>query len=347
MEPTGLWPVLVKRRAAPWLQHSAVANSTATTKSARVICLRRLIFVSVVVVFGTTALRNASAAQAFIVADAQTGYILQESKSKDKRQIGSLTKIATAMVVLDWAEHKGGDLNQFVTIPQAAFVGTLENNVGFRPGDDIALRDLLYAALVQSDNVAAYTLGSYVGSQIQAPTAKLSAIDVFVTQMNALAKQLKMEKTRFVNSHGVDTNVKPLPYSTAEDVARLTRYALNKASFRFYVSQKDRQISWRRGGKEQRYLLRNTNELLGTNGIDGVKTGQTARAGQCLVLSSTRESQVVQEAQGTRIFPRRIVVVLLGSTSRFGEGAQLVAQGWQLYDQWAGAGRLVDPKKML
>jgi serine-type D-Ala-D-Ala carboxypeptidase (penicillin-binding protein 5/6) len=290
---------------------------------------------------------SASAAQAFIVADAQTGYILQESKSKDKRQIGSLTKIATAMVALDWAEHKGGDLNQFVTIPPSAFVGTLENKIGFRPGDDISLRDLLYAAMVQSDNVAAYALASYIGSRIETPTQKLSAIDIFVTQMNALAKQLKMERTRFVNPHGVDTNVKPLPYSTAEDVARLTRYALNKASFRFYVSQRDRQISWRRGGKEQRYLLHNTNELLGNNGIDGVKTGLTARAGQCLVLSSGRDPQVVQEGQGTRIFPRRIVVVLLGSSNRFGEGAQLVAQGWQLYDQWAATGRLVDPKKML
>jgi len=270
--------------------------------------------------------QSASAAQAFIIADAQTGFILQESKSKDKRQIGSLTKIATAMVALDWAEHKGGDLNQFVTVPPSAFVGTLENNIGFQPGDDITLRDLLYAAMVQSDNIAAYTLASYIGSQIQSTTQKLSAIDSFVTQMNALAKQLKMDRTRFVNPHGVDTNVKPLPYSTAEDVARLTRYALNKASFRFYVSQKDRQISWRRGGKEQRYLLHNTNELLGTNGIDGVKTGLTSRAGQCLVLSAARESQVVQEGQGTRIFPRRLIVVLLGSSNRFAEGAQLVAQ---------------------
>lgn len=306
-------------------------------------------FIVVVTAFslfaGTT--HPAVAAQAYIIADAQTGYILQESKSKDKRQIGSLTKIATAMVVLDWAEHKGGDLNQFVSIPQSAFVGTLENNIGFRPGDDIALRDLLYAALVQSDNIAAYTLASYVGSQIQGPTPKLSSIDIFVTQMNALAKQLIMEKTRFVNPHGVDTKVKPLPYSTAEDVARLTRYALNKASFRFYVSQKERQISWHRDGQEQHYLLRNTNELLGTSGIDGVKTGQTARAGQCLVLSSARDSEVVPEGQGTRIFPRRIIIVLLGSTSRFAEGGQLVAQGWQLYDQWAATGRLVDPKKML
>jgi serine-type D-Ala-D-Ala carboxypeptidase (penicillin-binding protein 5/6) len=295
------------------------------------------------------AVRSASAAQAWVIVDAQTGFVLQEHASKDKRQIGSLTKIATACVVLDWAEHKGGDLNQIVTIPPSAFVGTLENQVGFQPGDDIALRDLLYAALVQSDNIAAYTLASYVGSTLQGSSqqSKVSALDVFVTQMNALAKQLKMDRTRFVNPHGVDQNVKPLPYSTAEDLARLTRYALNKAGFRFYVSQRERQISWRRAGKEMRYNLRNTNELLGTNGIDGVKTGLTARAGQCLILSSARESEVVRGAQGERIFPRRIIVVLLGSISRFAEGGQMIAQGWQLYDQWAAEGRLVDPKKML
>ena len=308
-------------------------------------------FVLIVAALFFGALRSLSAAQASIVVDTQTGFILQEFKSKDKRQIGSLTKVATAMVVLDWAEHQGGDLNQAVVLSPAAFVGTLENNIGFRPGDEIALRDLLYAALVQSDNVAAYSLADYVGSKIQGSTAgeksKLSAVDTFVTQMNALARQLKMEKTRFVNPHGVDTNVKPLPYSTAEDLARLTRYALNKASFRFYISQKERQISFRRGGKELRYNLRNTNELLGSNGIDGVKTGQTARAGQCLILSSVRESDIVKEGNGVRIFPRRIIVVLLGSSNRFGEGGQLIAQAWQLYDQWAAGGRLVDPKKML
>jgi len=296
--------------------------------------------------------RSTRAAQSHIIVDARTGHVFEEHESKQKRQVGGLATVATAMVVLDWSEHHGGNLNQIVSIPPAAFVGITENNIGFQPGDNISLRDLLYAALVQSDNVAAYTLADYVGSRIQGPTpagqkSKLTAVDVFVTQMNALAKQLKMEKTRFVNPHGVDTNVKPLPYSTAEDVARLTRYALNKASFRFYISQKERQISFRRGGKEQRYSLRNTNELLGTQGIDGVKTGRTARAGECLVLSTGRESEIVKEGQGVRIFPRRIIVVLLGSNSRFAEGAQLIGQGWQLYDQWAAGGRLVDPKKML
>ena len=60
---------------------------------------------------------------------------------------------------------------------------------------------------------------------------------MFVAQMNALAKQLKMERTRFVNPHGIDWKVKPLPYSTAEDMARLTRYAMNKPSIRFTLSR--------------------------------------------------------------------------------------------------------------
>jgi serine-type D-Ala-D-Ala carboxypeptidase (penicillin-binding protein 5/6) len=297
-------------------------------------------------------LRSAVAAQAYVIVDSKTGYILEEQEPRKKLQVGSLTKIATASVVLDWAEQKSGDLNQVVTIPQEAFAGIVENNIGFQPGDSITLRDLLYAALVQSDNIAAYTLAHHVGSQLGSllpseVSSKLKPADAFVAQMNALAKQLKMERTRFVNPHGIDRNVRPMPFSTAEDMARLTRYAMNKASFRFYVSQKSRQISFDRGGQRLSYVLRNTNELLGTNGIDGVKTGRTARAGDCLILSANREPEVVTQGQMITVFPRHLIVVLLGSTNRFGEGAGLVQRGWQLYDQWAASGRLADPKKVL
>jgi D-alanyl-D-alanine carboxypeptidase len=211
------------------------------------------------------------------------------------------------------------------------------------------LRDLLYAALVQSDNIAAYTLAYHVGSRLGSVEAgaKLTPADMFVAQMNALAKQLKMERTRFVNPHGIDWKVKPLPYSTAEDMARLTRYAMNKPSFRFYVSQKERQISFTRQGQPMNYVLRNTNELLGKNGIDGVKTGRSARAGDCLILYANRESEVVRNGQMETVYQRHVLVVLLGSTNRFGEGAALMQKGWQLYDQWAAAGRMADPKKIL
>ena len=301
------------------------------------------------VVSTASALRSAVAAQAYLIADAQTGYILEEQESRKKLQVGSLTKIATACVVLDWAEKKSGDLNTWATIPPDALQGITENNIGFQPGDTITLRDLLYAALVQSDNVAAYTLAHYVGSRLESlePAGKLTPVDMFVAQMNALAKQLKMERTRFVNPHGIDWKVKPLPYSTAEDMARLTRYAMDKPSFRFYVSQKERQISFNRQGHQLNYVLRNTNELLGRNGIDGVKTGTSARSGQCLILYANRESQVVRQGQMETVYPRHLMVVLLGSTNRFDEGAALLQRGWQLYDQWAAAGRMADPKKFL
>ena len=292
-------------------------------------------------------------ASAFVIVDSQTGHVLQGQDERQKRQVGSLTKVATAMVVLDWAEHKSGNLNQMVVISTDAFVGTGENNIGFQPGDAISLRDLLYAALVQSDNIAAYSLADYVGSTISllVPAASsgkvMTGVGVFVTQMNALAKQLKMDRTLFVNPHGIDDKVKPVPYSTAEDMARLTRYAMNRASFRFYVSQKERQITWQRGPRKMAYLLRNTNELLGSRGVDGVKTGRTARAGDCLIVSANRESQIVREGAQTAVYPRHLLIVLLGSTNRFAEGAALIDRGWQLYDQWAAAGRMVDPNKLL
>jgi D-alanyl-D-alanine carboxypeptidase len=287
---------------------------------------------------------------AYVIVDAQSGWVLEQVDARDKRQIGSLTKVAMAMVVLDWSEKRGGDLNQITTIPPEAFVGTGENLIGFAPGDQITLRDLLYAALVQSDNVAAYTLASTVGAALQSvvpQTGKGGPVGTFVGQMNFLAKSLLMERTRFSNPHGIDTDVKPMPFSTAADLARLTRYAVSKPAFRFYVSQKERQIAFERGKEKKAYMLRNTNELLGTAGVDGVKTGKTARAGDCLILSAHREAEIQKQGEHTKVTPRNLIIVMLGSANRFTEGGQLLARGWQLYDQWAAAGRMLDPKKTL
>ena len=315
------------------------------------ISLRKILFLLTVLGLFLTATSATRAAEAWITVDAKTGFVLEKFQAEKKRQIGSVTKIATAMVVLDWAAKEKGDLGQVAVIPEAAFVGISENSVGFQTGDTISLRDLLYAALVQSDNIAAYTLANHVGRtlQMQLPpsgeAARGTPVDYFVLQMNALAKHLGMERTRFLNPSGQDANEKP--YSTAADVARLTRYAMNNAGFRFYVSQKEREIEFGRGQTRLRYLLRNTNELLGRDSIDGVKTGRTQRAGDCLVLSAARPSEVVQQGAATVITPRRLIVVVLASSDRFTEGAALLQRGWSLYDRWAAAGRLIDPKQVL
>ncbi len=194
----------------------------------------------------------AQTAQSYAVVDATTGYILASREAQQKRQVGSLTKVATGMVVLDWAEKGGGNLGELAVIPPEAFAGISENRIGFQPGDRVQLRELLYAALVQSDNIAAYALAHHVGASLSrmmpAEGGQAAPVMAFVRQMNALARQLGMERTRFLNPTGFDAKEKP--FSTALDMARLTRYAMKKASFRFYVSQKTREISWERGGAQ-------------------------------------------------------------------------------------------------
>jgi D-alanyl-D-alanine carboxypeptidase (penicillin-binding protein 5/6) len=262
-------------------------------------------------------------ATSWIIVDDQTGHILGASQATQKRQIASLTKIASAMVVLDWTESRQASLAEMATVPpDAGRVGGM-NPCGLQPGDRIALRDLMYAAMMTSDNHAAYTLAHHVGSRLANPGG-LPPVDNFTSYMNALARQLGMRRTVFLNPHGLD-NMTPPPVSTAADVARLTRYAYAHAGFNFYVSQPRREISIEGAdGSTRGFLLRNTNELLGRDGIVGVKTGRTARAGDCVVLASERPPLAVEQDGKKVAIPRRLLVVVIGSPDRFREGLGLV-----------------------
>ena len=92
---------------------------------------RRFLIVFSAFVASAAVVRSAAAAEAYLIADAQTGYILEAQEARKKVQVGSLTKIATASVVLDWAERRSGDLNQAVAIPQEAFARIQEAMSGF------------------------------------------------------------------------------------------------------------------------------------------------------------------------------------------------------------------------
>jgi serine-type D-Ala-D-Ala carboxypeptidase (penicillin-binding protein 5/6) len=304
--------------------------------------VRSLFLIAAVLRFASGA--EAQMAAAYAIADQTTGYVLEASKGTDKRQVASLTKIATGKVVLDWASKTNTDLAQQVVVPPQAIEesgGT--NPMGLLPNDLISYRDLLYAALMQSDNTAATTLAYYVGAALRPAGGdrmrELGAVEVFVSQMNALARQLGMERTLFVNPHGLEPRKGLQPYSTAVDMIKLTSYAMKDAAFRFYVSQKERKISFSRGSQVFQYLLRNTNELVGTEGIDGVKTGRTAKAGDCIIISAQRDPEITQQGGTTLVTPRRLNVVVLAATDRIAAASQLLSRGWTLYDQWAAAGR--------
>jgi len=275
---------------------------------------------------------------AYAIADASTGHLLASHHPNKKLPIASLTKIATAMVVLDWMDVSGQNAGSLATIPLGAASIDPSNPIGFQPGDQVSLRDLLYAMLVQSDNIAAYTLAEHVGRDLQRNTQSgAKPVDLFVAQMNALAR------TVFLNPHGYDS-LREAPYSTARDLVALTSAAMQRSAFRFYVSQKERRIARRPpGGKPVEYNLINTNELLGINAIDGVKTGKSSRAGECLIISAARPPESVHNPDNSfTVTPRRLIVVILGSTNRFDDAKRLLDNGWNLYDQWAAIGRPLD-----
>ncbi|OAI42503.1 hypothetical protein AYO41_04220 [Verrucomicrobia bacterium SCGC AG-212-E04] len=309
---------------------------------------------------------RAQGPEAYVIADATSGHVLEARGQRDKRQIASLTKIATAMVVLDWCDLRKINIGELVTMPAAAVRAELTNPIGFQPGDRVTVRDLLFAMLLQSDNIAAEALAMHFGPQLPGE-AGAAPMQRFVQQMNALARNLRMDRTLFLNPNGVD-NVER-PYSTALDMARLTKHAISKASFRFFVTQKERRIAVQRGAaaaaapaapgpmpasavpgapatpSANEYLLRNTNELLGHSEVDGVKTGQTARAGPCIVISAMKSPVAKQVGNEVQVMPRRLIVVVLGSPNRFNDALGLLQRGWTQFDAWTAQGRLMGDVK--
>ncbi len=278
-------------------------------------------------------------AEAYIIIDHQSGHVLDSFNSDKKLQIASLTKIATATVALDWSSTSKQSLDQMAEIPKSITELGPSQGVGFAPGDRASIRDLLYAALLQSDNAAAQAVAEHIGRALGNPAAKDPEIE-FIVQMNALARKLGMTKTRFLNPHGLDSLESKLPYSCAFDVAKLASYSMSNPAFRFIVSQKERVIQIQKAnGSNVGYRLKNTNELLGKSDIDGVKTGTTKKAGQCLALSAARSPEVKKDGETFFITPRRLQIVVLGSENRFAEGDTLLKRGWNLFEQWVAEGR--------
>ena len=284
-------------------------------------------------------------AAAYIVIDHASGHVLEEFNANKKLQVASLTKIVTAAVVLDWAHAANQSIDQLATIQP--FRPELANPQGVQwtPGDRATLKDLLYATLLQSDNIAAEALADFVGAALSGGQDRELHQVSFVSQMNALARKLGAVNSRFLNAHGLDSLESKRPYSTAEDMAKVSAYAMANPAFVFYVTQKERRISiLRADGSKQGFQLANTNLLLGRNGIDGLKTGTTKRSGECLIISAAKAPEVRKEGDTFFTTPRRLEVVVLGSEDRFTEAEALLQRGWAAHEAWVAAGRPETPR---
>lgn len=284
--------------------------------------------------------------QALMVLEAHSGKVLIAQNSTVKRAVASLTKIATGVLVLDWAEAAGIDLDQReAVVPNSVVAIPGPNPMDLKPGERLSLRDALYSALLGSDNLAAQTLADHVGREFLRKKGKAGdPVAAFVGEMNRLTKALGMKKTKFVNPHGLELTGK-VGLSTAADIAKLSIYAMRRPGFSFISRQKMRQISVTAGSVKRQFNIQNTNKLV-SGTIIGVKTGTTRIAGPCLSIADERAPLIRPKADGSKgVTPRRLIVVLLNSPDRFKRAQALIPKGWGIYDQWVRTGALVKDRK--
>ncbi len=241
-------------------------------------------------------------ARSWELVDVRSGEYLAGSNASVRRPIASLTKIMVALVVLD-----NGDLNRRVSVSQkaASYAQSLYSNVGLLPGDVLSVRELLMAALIPSGDDAVYALAQSEGD---------GSAENFVQKMNRKAKALGLKDTHFQNPIGLDARGN---YSSARDLATMTRLALQNPEFRKIVSTPSATIST----QDRQIPLQNTNELLSTyQPATGVKTGTTPAAGRSLVASAARGNE-------------SYIAVILDDEGRFPDAATMLDYGFAHYDR--------------
>ena len=201
------------------------------------------------------------------------GHTIQERSPDSRHAPASLTKIMTALVILEKCRP-----DEVVTVSGGAARET-GSRIGLRRGERLTVRALLAATLIASANDAARALADHAGGSQK----------VFVAQMNARARSLHLQNTRYSNACGHDNRGL---YSSAHDLATLTEQALRFPLFAELVATRSMRIATVKGGHS--FYLKNKNRLIGKYpGMRGVKTGTTPNAGQCLVALATRDDKKV------------------------------------------------------
>jgi serine-type D-Ala-D-Ala carboxypeptidase (penicillin-binding protein 5/6) len=207
------------------------------------------------------------------LADAGTGQQLWGRDPNTKRPMGSVTKVMTALVVI-----QAGNLGRKITVPASAVSYVASHgasSAGLHAGDVLTARQLLDAMLLPSGCDAAYALATAYGP----------GRAVFVAKMNAEARQLGLAKTHFANFDGLPYPTPRATYSTPVDLVALGRAAMALGAFRTTVDRRSYHLAGRNG--HHAYTWRNTNLLLGSYaGADGIKTGFTLAAGYCLLFEA-------------------------------------------------------------
>lgn len=220
------------------------------------------------------------------VAYADTDGLVYGKNADRPVPIASITKLMTALVVMD----SGEPLNEWLEFRERHIPAPANAYTRIRVGSELRRGDVLRIALMSSENFAAYTLaGHHPGGY-----------DAFVEAMNAKARQLGMMNTRFVDPTGLSVNNR----STAADLVRLVRAASKHPQIREYSTT--RYFSGHFRQPRYRLAFGNTNALVHRDswGVGVSKTGYLSAAGRCLVMLSEVDGRpvvtVLLDSLGTR-----------------------------------------------
>ena len=207
---------------------------------------------------------SSDTARSSIVMDLDSGRVLYENNADERRLIASITKIMTCIVALE-----NGNLEKQIKVSDEVLkmYGT---SIYLEVGEKMKLIDLLYGLMLRSGNDASVVIAKAVaGSE-----------DAFVKMMNDKAKEIGMTNTTFSNPHGLDEETKN--YSTARDMAKLSRYAYKNKVYRKIIGTEEYRVQT----DSKSYLWYNRMKLLGNyKYCTGGKNGYTPSAGKTLVTT--------------------------------------------------------------
>ncbi len=272
--------------------------------------------------------------KAAILMDADTGEVLYELNSHEQNYPASITKVMTALMTLEAVDRGELGLEELVTA-SSTFGYDLESGgttQNIKEGEQLSVLELLYCALMPSANEACNILAERVGGNIPD----------FVDRMNVRAAELGMADTHFANAHGLHN---ANHYTSAHDVAVMTREALKNDVFRTIVSARSHTVPATNLHAQRK--LNSTNALVNPlyNGkytypqAIGVKTGSTSAAGKCLVSAAVSRG-------------RTLICVVLGAQEveegeggldrrQFSESKRLLKWGFENFERKV----LVDAKR--
>lgn len=210
-------------------------------------------------------------AQSAILMDYKTGRVLFAKNEYEPLAMASTTKIMTAILAIE-----NGNLEDTVKVSKNATKAP-PVKMFLKENEEIKLKELLYALMLQSSNDAAVAIAEHISGDVE----------TFCNAMTNKAKEIGTKDTVFRTPNGLDSLDH---HSTAYDMALITRYALNNKEFMDIINT--RQISFKTNLSS--YNITNKNRLLSEfDGANGVKTGYTGKAGHCFVGSATQNDMTL------------------------------------------------------